>query len=258
MPSEPLDRNSPMPLWAQLESDLRRRLAAGEFDDQFPTDAQLCEEYDISRHTAREAVRHLNRSGVLRRERGRVTVVNRAEIEQSLGALYSLYSEIEKAGMDQTSEVLALETTTDAAAAARLELDDDAPLVHLVRVRYADGRPLALDRAWLPADVAAPLLDAEFTHTGLYQELERLVGFRPDSGSERIMPALPSAPDRARLGLPADGVVFRLERLGRHAGRAIETRETLIRGDRFRLVADWSLAAETDLRLQLTDAFVEG
>ncbi|MEQ8719042.1 MAG: GntR family transcriptional regulator [Acidimicrobiales bacterium] len=254
MTAVPLDRNSPMPLWAQLESDLRQRLAGGEFDEQFPTDAQLCDEYDISRHTAREAVRHLNKSGVLRRERGRVTVVNRAEIEQSLGALYSLYSEIEKAGMDQTSEVLTLEVTTDADAADRLGLDDDDDLVHIVRIRYADARPLALDRAWLPADIARPLLDADLTHTGLYQELERLVGYRPDSGSERIIPELPTAADRSHLGLPADGVVFRLERLGRHAGRPIETRVTLIRGDRFRLVADWTLAAETDLRLQLTES----
>ena len=33
------DRNSPLPLWAQVLDDLRRRLAAGEFADGFPADA---------------------------------------------------------------------------------------------------------------------------------------------------------------------------------------------------------------------------
>ena len=31
-----LDRGSPLPLWAQLRADLRRRLDAGAFDDEFP------------------------------------------------------------------------------------------------------------------------------------------------------------------------------------------------------------------------------
>ena len=46
-----LDRNSPMPLWAQLESELKRRLDAGEFNERFPTDGELVAEYEVSRHT---------------------------------------------------------------------------------------------------------------------------------------------------------------------------------------------------------------
>ncbi|MCO4833440.1 MAG: GntR family transcriptional regulator, partial [Acidimicrobiaceae bacterium] len=92
MSAQPLDRNSPLPLWAQLEADLQRRLDSGEFNDgPFPTDLALTNDYDVSRHTVREAIRHLNKTGVLKRERGRGTVVNRSEFEQSLGTLYSLF-----------------------------------------------------------------------------------------------------------------------------------------------------------------------
>ena len=51
-----------MPLWAQLEGALKHRLDAGEFDERFPTDIELVDEYGVSRHTVREAIRHLNRS----------------------------------------------------------------------------------------------------------------------------------------------------------------------------------------------------
>ena len=52
MPGIALDRHSPLPLWAQLETDLRRRIDAGEFaDGRFPTDLELTEGYDVSRHT---------------------------------------------------------------------------------------------------------------------------------------------------------------------------------------------------------------
>ena len=78
MPIKPVDRVSPLPLWAQVEADLRSRVEAGEFSEAFPTDLQLTEAYGVSRHTVREAVRHLNSTGLLKRERGRGTVVNRS------------------------------------------------------------------------------------------------------------------------------------------------------------------------------------
>ena len=98
-----LDRHSPLPLWAQLEAALKQRLDAGDFDERFPTDNELVEEYGVSRHTVREAIRHLNRSGILRRERGRGTVVNRSEFEQPLGTLYSLFRSVESSGALQRS-----------------------------------------------------------------------------------------------------------------------------------------------------------
>ena len=238
-----------MPLWAQLEAELRRRLDAGEFDDGFPTDAQLVSRYEVSRHTVREAIRQLNKTGVLRRERGRGTVVNRAEFVQPLGGLYSLFRSIESAGVSQTSTVLEMGAVTNAEAASHLGLDEEAELFHLERIRFAGDAPLAVDRAWLPLTLAAPLLDVDFSHTALYDELDRACGIRPNRGWERLMPVLPSFADRDRLGLKRNDAAFFLERLGQHDGDTIEWRTTTIRGDRYRFVADWSSNAGSGLQL---------
>lgn len=235
-----LDRSSPMPLWAQLEAELRRRLDAGEFDDGFPTDAQLVSRYEVSRHTVREAIRNLNKTGLLRRERGRGTVVNRADFEQPLGGLYSLFRSIESAGVAQKSTVLEMGAARNPEAASHLGLDEDADLFHLERIRFAGELPLAVDRAWLPMNLAEPLLDADFSRTALYDELERSCGIRPNRGWERLMPVLPSFADRDRLQLKRNDAAFFLERLGQFNEQTIEWRTTTIRGDRYRFVADWS------------------
>ncbi len=248
MTINPLDRNSPMPLWAQLERELRRRLESGEFENGFPTDLQLTEAYGVSRHTVREAVRHLNKTGVLRRERGRGTVVNRSEFEQSLGTLYSLFQSVESTGVEQTSEVLRLETVTDTVAANQLELPDDTKFVLLERLRLAGGAPLAVDRAWLPAAFAEPLLEVDFSHTALYAELGKLDGPVPNQGWERLTPILPSAGDRKLLGLTKSDAAFFLERRGCRDGAAVEWRTTVIRGDRYRFVTDWSAGSRPELR----------
>lgn len=238
-----------MPLWAQLESELRRRFDAGDFDDGvFPTDLELTEAYEVSRHTVREAVRHLNKTGLLTRERGRGTVVNRSEFEQSLGTLYSLFQSVEATGVDQTSEVVELDIVTDPVAASQLELDDDAKLVLLARIRHAGGAPLALDRAWLPHAVAAPLLEVDWTHTALYDELARCGAPVPNHGWERLTPVIPTPSDRTKLGLGSGDAAFVLERLGCRHGQPIEWRTTLIRGDRYRFVTDWSAGGHAALR----------
>ena len=254
MPVNPLDRTSRVPLWAQLESELERRLHEGEFDEgMFPTDLQLGEVYGVSRHTVREAIRHLNRTGILRRERGRGTVVDRAEFEQPLGALYSLYESIESSGVEQRSTVVELSRVVDAVAAERLGLDADAPLLYLERIRHAGPDPLAIDRAWLPFELAGVLLDSDFSHTALYDELERRCGVRPTQGWERIAPTNPSTTDRERLGMRRGEAAFFLERHSEHDGTPIEWRTTTIRGDRYRFVASWSIGAATALTAATAD-----
>lgn len=244
---------NPLPLWAQLEADLRRRLEAGEFDDAFPTDQVLTEDYEVSRHTVREAVRHLNKAGVLRRERGRGTVVNRSEFEQSLGALYSLFESVEGAGAEQASEVLALETVTDSVAASHLEVPEDTLLILLARLRMAAGEPLAVDRAWLPKTIAAPLLDVDWSHTALYEELGKCGAPVPNQGWERLTPIIPSAADRKSLDLRPKAAAFFLERVGSRDGVPVEWRTTTIRGDRYRFVADWSAGGRSELRPSAVD-----
>ena len=245
---KPLDRSSPMPLWAQLEAELRRLLEAGSFDGGFPTDLELTESYGVSRHTVREAVRHLNKEGILRRERGRGTVVDRAEFEQSLGTLYSLYQSVEAAGSVQRSEVIDLGVVTDAQASEHLGLPPDTELVLLARLRFADDEPLAIDRAWVPKAIGAELLEIDWSHTALYDELARLGAPVPNQGWERLTPIVPAVADRKALGLKAGAAAFFLERVGRRDDQPVEWRTTIVRGDRYRFVADWSSTGRSALR----------
>lgn len=248
-----LDRSSPLPLWAQLEGELRRRLEKGEFTKRFPTDLELTDLYEVSRHTARHAVSRLNADGIVKRERGRGTTVNRGHFEQSLGALYSLFQLVEEGGATQCSDVLRLELTTDERAAKELELPFDTEFVRLDRLRLADGQPLAIDRVWLPAELARPLLEADFGHTAVYDELERTMKIRPNQGWERISPVVPSPEDQKLLGLDDGLAAFSLERRGCFGEQPIEWRMTLIRGDRFTFLADWSAGKGSGLRLSLVE-----
>jgi GntR family transcriptional regulator len=235
-----VDRNSALPLWAQVLGDLRRRLAAGEFRSRFPGDDELTAQYGVSRHTAREAVRRLQIEGVVERGRGRGTFVTGRVIEQPLGALYSLFRSVEEQGFVQRSIVRRLEERHDQEAATVLGCAPDEPLVYLERLRLADDQPIVLDCCWLPAALTRPLLAVDFTRTALYRELHVRCGIRPDSGWERIRPVLPGKEQRELLGIPARIPALAIERLASSDTTPVEWRHGLVRADRFSYVARWS------------------
>lgn len=234
-----LDRHSPVPLWSQLLEDLRSRVMTGEIAEGFPTDQALMAQYDVSRQTVREAMRRLVADGLVERQRGRGSRLREPELRQPLGSLYSLYQVIEAQGVRQTSKVLTLDERVDPLVAAQLDRGPRTTLVFLERIRLAGDRPLALDQAWLPADVARPLLDADFSHTALYDELVARCHVAPEGGTEDIRPVVPTALERDHLQLARGRAAFLIERRTHARGRPLEVRRTVVRGDRYALAAQW-------------------
>jgi GntR family transcriptional regulator len=234
------------PLWQQVLTDLERRIGSGEISGRFPTDRELVEEYGVSRHTVREAVQRLRARGLVERHRGRGSFVRPDQLHQPVGTLYSLFRAVEERGLEQRSEVMVLDERVDAEAAARLDLAPDTPLVHLQRVRYAGEEPLAIDAVWLPAEVARPLLDADWGHTALYDELATRCGVRLTAATEVIEPSLPDEDARELLDLAEDEALFRIVRTGYVDGRPIECRIALVRGQRFAFTSSWDRARHVE------------
>ncbi|EST35159.1 hypothetical protein M878_07225 [Streptomyces roseochromogenus subsp. oscitans DS 12.976] len=227
-----------------MRDDLRSRLARGEFGDSFPGENELAARYGVSRHTIREALRELREEGLVTAAKGRrPRPVGEAVIEQPVGALYSLFASVEAAGLEQRSVVRTLDIRADAHVAVRLGMEESTPLLYLERIRLADGEPLAHDKVWLLASDARALLDVDFSHTALYDELADRCGIRLVGGEERIKAVTPTAAEQRLLGLPEGVAAFSIERLGRTHGRTVEWRTTLIRGDRFSVVAQFDARA---------------
>ena len=244
-----LDRTSALPLWAQLLADLRARLAGGEFVERFPTDGELTSAYGVSRQTARDAVRRLADEGLVHRERGRGTRVRAPTFEHAAGTLESLFEYIESRGLSQTSITRECVERADPQVAPLLGLATATSLVYIERLRLVDGEPLALDRSWLPASVARPLLDVNLTRTGIYIELVARCGVMLRSGSERIRPVIPRAADRRLLKLPAREAALAISRLTLGDDGPLEWRESLVRGDRWSIVVELTPTRRTSAAL---------
>lgn len=72
-----IDRSIPVPAYYQLKRLLKQRIERGELQpgDQLPTEAELCERYELSRTPVRQALQELVYEGLLTRTPGRGTFV---------------------------------------------------------------------------------------------------------------------------------------------------------------------------------------
>ncbi|MDI9469609.1 MAG: GntR family transcriptional regulator [Bacillota bacterium] len=75
-----IDKNSSVPLYAQLKDLLSERIEDGSYGpgSQIPTELALCEELDLSRPTVRKAISELVNEGLLIIRKGKGTFVREA------------------------------------------------------------------------------------------------------------------------------------------------------------------------------------
>lgn len=213
-----LDRFGPLPLRAQLLGDLRDRLA-GDCTHGFPTDLWLTTDYGASHHIARRAVRRLQAEGVVRRERGRGTVVGSPTFEQPGGATSSLPRSIAASGSDQRSAVLDRSVVTDAEIPGGLGL----------------------------------LLDVDLPYTALDGVLEACCGVRLASVIEWFATELPDVADCRLLVAAEQSASRRSRRSSTAEGLSFEGREAVIPGDRYTSVAEWSPTDVCETALRATE-----
>jgi GntR family transcriptional regulator len=240
----PLDSSDPLPLWAQLARELRRRLASGEFDDKFPTELELAGAFRVSRATVREAIRRLRGEGLLDARRGSGTFVVHRHLDAPILGTSGLAQAITAAGHIETSKVLRVEPAPAGETAARaLGTTSRETVLYVERLRYADGEPLALDRSALALDPAErrAFAGGDLTQGSLYGLLEERCGLRITGGREQLRAAACSPAERKLLRPGPQEGVLEVERVAYATDRAVEWRRSLVRGRGYVLSATWGM-----------------
>jgi GntR family transcriptional regulator len=223
-----------VPRYYEIEQALRARIAELEPDEPLPSDSQLCEEFGVSRMTARNAVQRLVQEGLVYRLPGRGTFVADYGAHRHASHLTSFTNEMRRHGRVPSSRLL--ERTLRRATpveSRRLRIDDDAEVVALRRIRLADGEPVAVEEAVLRGDAGGAVLAADLEAGSLHETL-RNAGLVPASGRATIGSA-PADDDDARLLSVPHGWPLLVERrviLDRHDD-PLETTETRYAAGRY-------------------------
>jgi len=237
-----LKRGAPVPLYHQLKTALLRDIESGRWrpGDRIPTEDALIERYKVSKITVRQALRDLAQMGYIRREQGRGTFVQGPPLEEGPRELKSFTSEMRSHGFSATSRVLEQEViAAPADIAERLVIAEGSPVFRLHRLRLADGEPMGLQTAYIAMMLVPRIDQLAFADASLYEILGTHYALYPAAARETHQ-AVPLPEDLAPLlRVAASSPALAAERLTTLGdGRPLEFVQSIMRGDRYRIVLD--------------------
>lgn len=225
-----------LPKGEQLREIMSELIASLEPGTSLPSERELAERYGIARMTVRTEVDRLVADGLVYRIHGRGTFVAAPRVTQAM-TLSSFSEDMRERGLEPGSQVLACHVVlATGSVPGRLELADGARVIRIHRVRTADGEPMAVEEAFLPADRFAGLDQADLEHGSLFELLEDRWGVQLATGEQRVVAVAFDATQAHLLGVePGDaGLLFHTT--GRDsAGAPIYTAWTCYRGDRYEI-----------------------
>ena len=239
----PLDRDSPMPIFAQIRARLEDAIARGMLTphQRIPSERQLSERFGVSRMTVRQALDAMTHARLLYSHAGRGTFVSdRKIIQQPLQHLTSFTQDILARGMRPSSRVLDGRIVHASFEMARLfGLAPTVEIVRLTRLRLADDEPLAIETVHIPAPYVPGLLDRDLTAESLYTVLSREYGLSLRGARQTIEAAAPTPEEMGLFAIDTPQPVLKISRLTFDANdRVVEYVRSVYRGDRYHLTVE--------------------
>jgi len=149
-----------------IRTELEARIQSGDLPPgaRLPTEAELQQEHNVSRATAQRVLNDLAQAGLVVRRRGRGTHV--ADSARHVNLLRLVDPRLGSAKIPGEHRVLSAKVVPAANALVELPgIDDDAPVIQLVRLKYdAADNPFTIETQAIPFALAPGLLDEDLVH----------------------------------------------------------------------------------------------
>ncbi len=184
-------QSSEVPLHAVIRAHLLEQIEQGQLrpGDQIPTEPELISTFDVSRTTVRRALRDLETMGLILRQPGRGSFVREPQLEPRLDRLTGFVEDMAALGLTATARVVTIERIPASPVVAdRLRLQPRDTVVHIERVRLANGQPISFDDSYFREDLGTRVSAENLENEPFYSILEEKYGL-PLSQAEYVLAA---------------------------------------------------------------------
>ena len=236
-------------LYQQISESILAQIQTGELQPgaRLPSEHALSAEHQVGRNTIRHALSDLAAKGYLESVQGVGTFVSESHFPKTVEFLYGFSQEMAQRGKVITSQVIEAKLmAADPLLARVLRIQLGAEVVFLNRLRIVEGKPAAIERAYLPHSFCRGILEHDFSRESLYDVLASQYNMKPDHAEQEIGAeiATPQVAKLMDLQLPAPVLVIRRETRTAD-GRVIEYVESEFRADRFRFYTNLKASASS-------------
>ncbi len=226
------------PIYRQIAEKIAEEIEAGVLpaDSRIASERELAERYGISRMTARAAINILVQRGlIVRRSRSRAYVAP-PKFRFDLSSPGGLHEQLQKAGVAPGAKLIVAKKLPFEALEDRvikqLKLAEGDEAYHIVRLRTANGEPIALENSYFPVRLFPDLLDFNLTDS-IYGILRKYFSVEPAESVQELEISLLDAEWASLMGVAADLPTLEIWRTAFTGdGLPFEFAHDIYRGDR--------------------------
>ena len=192
-----------IPLYRQIANTIRDKIHDGEYKvgEALPTEAQLREDFSVSRVTIRQALKLLIENEELESVQGSGTYVKENKINYDMYQQSTFNEKWAHLNIATHSNVLIFEITLPSIAMAELlNIAETDRIFHVKRVRGIEDHPITVEETWMPLRLF-PDLTFEVMEKSKYEFIEKTKGMIIDRSEQEIVPVLPSEEDAELLNI---------------------------------------------------------
>lgn len=224
------------PYYIQLMNTILDKISEGEYPNggKLPSERELSETYNISRMTARNAMTEVVNKGYAVRKKGKGTFVVYPNIQRDFTKLSGFSEMLKDKNIEPSNKVISVNIIdTNRQIAKLLNVLIGIKVYEIVRVRYGNNVPLALEYSYLREELFPGLLSYDFENNSLYNIIENDYKFKPKFSKQWIKITLLRDDESELLEVKKSTPAFLLESiLFDENDQAVEATKSLNLGDR--------------------------
>jgi len=148
-----VNKNISTPAYQQVRALIFQQIKSGKIkpEEKIPSESQLCNTYNISRITVRQAVASLINDGLLHTAPGKGTFVNGITHESQLEYITSFKTESRRRGFTARINVLEEKIIkADKEIAGHLKIKEGEKVIKIKRVKIANNIPVFTELRFIP------------------------------------------------------------------------------------------------------------
>ncbi|MFC6686658.1 GntR family transcriptional regulator [Jhaorihella thermophila] len=210
--------------WQAVRDEVLRRIREREWKpgDRIPHEADLARELGCARATVNRALRAVAEDGLIERRRRAGSRVALHPVRKARLDIPVIRVEVESRGLPYHFSLTSKsDELPPPAIRARMKTAPDTPLMHVVGLHMAGGRPHALEDRWIDADAVPGVRDADFSTISPNEWLVLNVPF--EGGDIAFSATTATREDAAALDCAPGAALFLTERTTWHGTRILTT-----------------------------------
>lgn len=232
------------PLYVRISEDIRNKIKSGEipYGSRLPAERQMAEDYGVDRKTLRKAIGLLSEEGILNCMQGKGTYIAKPQIPYQIEMLDDLEQMILRNGMEPSTRVLYTESRKAGRKyAALLEVEEEARIFRMLRLRSGNGEPVALMDTYVVSSFVPDIENIDFEMHSLYGVLKQN-GIEVSRIDEKFTFAEVSNPEAAVLKVEENGIAFITEdKTYDQYQRAVEYTKSIINNQKLSIDVSFQL-----------------